>query len=167
VELAEKFLQRPETPVGQVRRRHVMFDLALAFYFRGDFAKSIQYINTEFLMDETEYQNDRAKWLELLCLFELEDASLFESKWRSWNRQLKKANSGYEWEDIFMKALNKAYGKPIEKQKPIMKKLHSELLGFTQELRTSLTGAIDLIIWAESQAQKRPMILLVKERYLN
>lgn len=167
IELAEAYLSKPTISANPVNGKTVMLGIALAQYYTGQFSKAIQYINTEFLMDESDYLNDRAKWLELLCLFELEDASLFESKWRSRNRQLKKANSGYEWEDIFMKVLNKSYGKPIERRKSMMKELHSELLGFTQELRTSLTGAIDLIIWAESQAERRPMILLIKERYLS
>lgn len=156
-----------KNPVPEaVDRKAAMLGIAMAYFYREEYQKVISYINTVFLVDESQYLNDRARWLELLCLFEGDDQSLFEAKLLSWKRQLKKANSGYEWEGLILNALSKGYGKTDVERKEMFQQLFGSLSGFKNELRTRLAGALDLHLWAESKAVGRPMILLLKERYL-
>lgn len=149
-----------------VIKKRIMATIALAYFLQENYSKAIQYINTEFPFSESESVNDRIRWLELLCWFHSDDQALFESKWLSWSRQLKKADSGYEWEDVVMKAMKQSYGKSKSEISSLMNELNQKLTPMEQELRTALVGSFDFLLWSESLATGRPMILLLKERYL-
>lgn len=168
IELGDRFLAKHrEVSLAPIFRKEAMLKLALAWFYRDEFTKCVQYINTEFLLNESNLLNDIARWLELLCWFHSDDPALFESKWRSWDRHLKKLDSGYEWESWIMKALKQAYGIPFKENQTIIQSLHERLLTVEEELRTRFSGSFDFVLWSESVAIGKSMILVLKERYLN
>lgn len=149
-----------------VLKKSVMTTNTLAYYYEENYSGAIQYINTEFPFSESEAFNSRIRWLELVCWFNLDDPEMFESKWRSWNRQIKKMNLGYDWEFWIMKDLKAAYGKPGQTKKEIIQALHEKLLPLSEELRTRFMGFFDFLLWTESIVKSQPVIDVIKERYL-
>lgn len=166
VEIGGQIIEGTKALSANVDIKTAMLGIVLVQFLRGEYQKALQYINTTFITHESTYLNDHIRWLELLCVFYLEDPTLFEAKWRSLNRHLKKVDSGYDWEELITKALKKAYGTPKAAQAVIMSQLHLDLLPLQEEIRTGMPGVFDFIVWAESIAVGKPMILLIKERYL-
>lgn len=168
IRVGEELLENtsPQLLVPVIKKR-IMAAIALAYFLQQNYSKAIQYINTEFPFSESESVNDRIRWLELLCWFHSDDQALFESKWLSWSRQLKKADSGYEWEDLVMKAMKQSFGKSKSEISSLMNELNQKLTPVDQELRTALVGSFDFLLWSESLAIGKPMVLLLKERYLH
>lgn len=155
-----------EGRVNAAQRKAIMIGIPYAYFLQEKYSNVIAYINKEIYSAEVLYLNDKASWLELLSVFMKGDELVFESKWRSWSRRLKKANSGFLWEGYVMTALKKAFGKPKAEQQQAMKALYQQLLPLEAEMRTSLMSAIDILLWVESIALGKPMAILLKEKYL-
>lgn len=156
-----------EGRVNAAQRKAVMIGMPYAYFLQEKYTNVIAYINKEIFATDELYLNDKASWLELLSVFMKRDELVFESKWRSWNRQLKKANSGFLWEGYVMTALKKAFDKPKAEQQQIMKTLYQQLLPLDAEMRTSLMSAIDILLWVESMALGKPTAILLKEKYFS
>lgn len=156
----------PQLLVTVIKKR-IMSAIALAYFYKEEYSKAIHYINTEYSISDSNALNDCVRWIELLCWFHLNDQSMFESRWLSWSRQLKKLDSGYEWEELVMKTLKQAYGKPKHELMSIMTELNQKLKQMELELRTALMGEFDFLVWTESLSLGRPMILLIKDMYRN
>lgn len=150
----------------EVSKRSAMFSIPCIHFYQGEYSKALAYINKEFLVSESKYLNDKARWLELFCFFLNGDDSVFESRWLSWNRHLKKIDSGFAWEGLIMTALKKGFGLPKREQQAIMQELYQELLPFEQEIRTCMTGAIDFLLWTKSIAQNKTVGELLKGRIM-
>ncbi len=166
VDIGMQIIEGTKALSAPVDIKTAMLGIVLVQFLRGDYQKALQYINTTFLTHESTYLNDHIRWLELLCVFYGDDSTLFEAKWRSLNRHLKKVESGYDWEELILKALKKAYGKPKAEQQSVMSRLHQDLIPLQEEIRTRMPGVFDFVVWAESVAVGRPMILQIKEKYL-
>lgn len=156
-----------EGRLNAAQRKSVMIGIPYAYFLQEKYSNAIAYINKEIFSTEELYLNDKARWLELLCVFIKNDEPVFESKWRSWSRQLKKTNSGFLWEGYLITALKKAFNKPKAEQKEIMKTLYQQLVPLEPEMRTSLMSAIDILLWVESMALSKPTAILMKEKYLD
>lgn len=167
LEKANKLLNTAsDTSLNNIDRKSLMLTISYVYFLQEKFSNAIAYINKEFFQAEEIFLNDKASWVELLCVFMKKDELAFESKWRSWNRQLKKINSGFSWEKYVMGALKKAFKKPKAEQQEIMKSLHKQLAPLKFEIRTSLTSTIDILLWVESIALGKPTAILLKEKYL-
>ncbi len=151
----------------KVRLRPIEWSIPLIYFLQTEYSKALAYLNTEFLTSDFTYMNDIGKWLELLCLFmKRDDEALFESRWRSMNRQIKKENSGYHWEQAILETLKRGFGRQDEIIQSLMSELNESLNSQQNELRTSVPGAFDFILWTESLAIGKPMAIMMKYRYL-
>lgn len=167
IDIGNDFLSKKNTtPIRPLMRKIMKHQIAMAYFYQGEHTKVIRYLNTEFISDDYNFLNEHVRWIELISAFHGSDPSLFDAKWLSMKRRLAKLDLGYEWETLVLKGLKTASGKPFQEQRALMAQMHEALLTFKNEIRVRTSGVFDLITWAESFAAGRPMIDLIKERYM-
>lgn len=150
----------------EVRLRPIAWNVAFIHFLKTDHSKALSYLNSAFFTSDISHMNDMGRWLELLCLYMMHDRSLFESRWRSWHRQLMKEGSDYHWEQVFLETLKKCFGKEVSERAEVLQQCFNELQGHRDEIRTTTVGSFDVLLWLESQLSGTAMIFLMKERYL-
>lgn len=113
VELAEAIsagLQRFDDKIAPNRRAYLYFQMAVAFFGIGEYAKSLKWLNDLFndtAIDEKEDIVSFAHMLNLVVHLEMQNYRLLPYSIQRAKRFLKKKNRTFKFEAFFLKYINK------------------------------------------------------------
>ncbi len=141
--------------------------VAEVLFMKGAFAESLQYIGLHLTGISSGQQTIvlYTKWIELLCIYELKDDSLFQSRMLSLKRFLKKADTGFDWESEILKALTES----IQADEQLRKTLFSPLLKQLEENKMEVRyyfGGFDIIRWFKAKHANRHYGDFIRDEYM-
>ncbi|MBL4586722.1 MAG: hypothetical protein JKX84_06670, partial [Flavobacteriales bacterium] len=152
--------------LDELEARTAMLIIAQIHFLLTDYSGAIKFLTTEVFPDNLDYNDHVARWIELLCHFMLDDKVLFDSRYRSMQYYLKKTDSGYSWDKLVLSSLGKAYGKQAGEKATMLGGLNRTLIPLEEEMRVSLSGTFDFMLWTQSIEKNVPMINLIKEKFV-
>ncbi|MBI1287990.1 MAG: hypothetical protein GC178_10460 [Flavobacteriales bacterium] len=143
-------------------------NIQLIHFLKQDFHEVLKQCS-EFLSDQHLRADVRCeysvRWLDLAATFMLNDLRLFQMKHGSMERFIKKNGVGFSWESDILRMLKKSMESTQEDGTQLFRQLFENLLSHREELRVCIQE-FDILTWVESLLKNRPMMELVKERYL-
>lgn len=152
------------------RKAFLNFKIATIYFIQGDMHAALKWINhilNESNLDKQEDILSFSQILNLLIHFEMKNEDLIPYALKNTQRFLKSRNRLYDFENIFLKFLNKlTKTKDFFKQETLFEDLYHEIAHLKEDsLQSVALEYFDFMCWAEAKIKHKPLQELIQLRY--
>lgn len=162
-----KQLHNPEVTRSQ-DKSNLRLAIGMVLFYQEKYPQAIAEINKVLVDDSVARSEDliyKARWIEILSVYNLGDHTLFESKLLAMYRYIKQKNSGFDWQTDLLNTLKKTVDEPVKKRSSAFSELHQKVKKHELEFRTMAHG-FNLLHFIEASTQGLPMNKFMAKRYL-
>lgn len=170
IPVIENGLIHYDSKITNHRRAFLNFKIASVCFAKNDFHGALKWINKILNDQQLDKQEDLVSFTHLLCLlihFEMKNDSLIQYVLKHTQRYLKSRNRLYEFENHFLKFINKMNKKTTEiEREELWADLYDQLTNYEDtNLKRVAFEYFDFITWAESKAQRKSFEELIRKKY--
>jgi hypothetical protein len=155
--------------IPESRKSFFYFKISSVYFSIGDYHLSLKYLNKILNNSKLDNQEDIVSFSHLLCLlnhFEMKNESFIPYVLKNTQRYLKSRNRLYDFENMFLKCVNKLIKTPNEiDREELWKELYLELINQQDSnLKRVAFEYFDFITWAKAKAKRVSFVDLAKEK---
>lgn len=170
VPVIEEGLRLYDDKITANRKAFLHFKIATIYFIAGDMHTALKWINRILNDSSLDKQEDILSFSQIMSLlihFEMKNENLVPYALRSTQRFLKTRNRLYDFENVFLKFLNKANKtKDVFKQETLFENLYEEIAHFKEDsLQSVAFEYFDFILWAEAKMKNISFQELIKTKF--
>lgn len=141
--------------------------IAQSLWMRGSYSECLKYVSLHLNDISSGMQTIVlfTRWLDVLCAYDLGDSGLFSSRLRALKHFLKKADTGFYWEEEILATISSTFGQKPTARRSAFNALMKTLADHQQELRYYF-GEFDAFHWLKSKTTNMQFGEYVTKEYM-
>lgn len=170
VPVIESGLQLYDEKITAGRKAFLHFKIATVYFISGDMHTALKWINRILNDSSLDRQEDILSFSQIMSLlihFEMKNEDLIPYALRSTLRFLKSRNRLYDFENLFLKFLNRtSRAQDVFMRETLFEELYHEIAHFKDDsLQSVAFEYFDFMLWAEAKMKRTSFQELIRNNY--